>query len=166
MSDQRTQRALEAPVATPEGFISFPAEFRDAPTDLRQVIKIIHRPTVRQGAVGLEFSTDSMVVDFSEVNADKFNFDALAMDCDIVKQVASEHPEELRQLLREMQRGTPEGIKQALRITERIGLTEGAAVKAGGGFFFLIIIAVVAIGASGCGGAMKEKASSATTTPK
>jgi hypothetical protein len=107
-----------------------------------------------------------MVVDFSEVNADKFNFDALAMDCDIVKQVASEHPEELRQLLREMQRGTPEGIKQALRITERIGLTEGAAVKAGGGFFFLIIIAVVAIGASGCGGAMKEKASSATTTPK
>ena len=73
MSDQRTRRALEAPVSTPEGFISFPAEFRDAPADLRQVIKIIHRPTVKQGAVGLEFSTDAMVVDFSEVNADRFN---------------------------------------------------------------------------------------------
>jgi hypothetical protein len=155
-----------APVATPDGFISFPAAFIDAPPDLRNVLKLIHRPTVSDGAVGLEFATDTLVVDLSSVDADLFNPDAVAVDCDLIKEIALEHAAELRQLIKEMKNGTSEGVHRALEITERIGLTEGAAVKAGGGFFFLIIVIGLGLGAAGCGGALKEKASSAGTFPK
>jgi hypothetical protein len=167
MNDQPTQTATNtAPIATSDGFISFPAAFLDAPPDLRNVLKIIHRPTVRDGAVGLEFATDAMVVDLSSVDADLFNANAVAVDCDLIKRLALEYPAELRQLIKEMQRGTSEGVHRALEITERIGLTESVAVKAGGGFFFLIVVIALGLGASGCGGAIRERASSASTTPK
>lgn len=167
MSDQQLQAVTKtAPTAIPGGFISFPAMFEDAPPDLRNVLKIIHRPTIRDGVVGLEFSTDAMVVDSGGVDADLFNAKAVAVDCDLIKRIVTDSPTELRQLIKEMQRGTSEGIQRALEITETIGLTESAAVKAGGGFFFIIVIIALGLGASGCGGALKEKASSASTTPK
>jgi hypothetical protein len=167
MSNQPTQATTNtAPIAVTGGFISFPAEFRDAPPDLRNVLKIIHRPAVRDGAVGLEFATDAMVVDSSNVDADLFNTDAVAVDCDLIKRMALEYPAELRQLVKEMQRGTSEGVHRALEITERIGLTESSAVKAGGGFFFLIVVIALGLGASGCGGALVKKAASASTFPK
>ena len=167
MTDQPFQAATKTvPAAIPGGFISFPAEFKDAPPDLRNVLRIIHRPAVRDGAVGLEFSTDAMVVDSSGVDADLFNADAVAVDCDLIKRIATESPAELQQLIKEMQRGTSEGIQRAVEITENIGLTESAAVKAGGGFFFIIVIIALGLGASGCGGALKDKASSASTTPR
>src|SRR5579864_2112093 len=140
MSYQPTEAATNtAPIAVTGGFISFPSEFRDAPPDLRNVLKIIHRPAVRDGAAGLEFATDAMVVDSSNVDVDLFNTDAVAVDCDLIKRMAIEHPAELRQLIKEMQRGTSESVHRALKITEMIGLTESSAVKAGGGFFFLIV---------------------------
>jgi hypothetical protein len=167
MSNQPTRAATNtAPIAVTGGFISFPAEFRDAPPDLRNVLKIIHRPAVRDGAVGLEFATDAMVVDSSNVDADLFNTHAVAIDCDLIKRMTLEYPDELRQLVKEMQRGTSEGVHRALEITKRIGLTESSAVKAGGGFFFLVIVIALGLGAAGCGGAVKEKVSSASTTPK
>ena len=166
MRDQPFHAATTAPAAIPGGFISFPAVFKDAPPDLRNVLRIIHRPVVKDGAIGLEFSTDAMVVDSSAVDANLFNADAVAVDCDLIKRIATESPAELQQLIKEMQRGTSDGIQRALEITEKIGLTESAAVKAGGGFFFIIVIIALGLGASGCGGALKEKASSASTTPK
>jgi len=164
-SDQPSKPAT-TPVAIPGGFISFPAAFPAAPPHLRDVVKIMHRPTVRDGAVGLEFSTDAVVVDASGVDVDLFNADAVAVDCDLIKRMALEFPAELRQLVEEMQRGTSEGVQRALKIAHRIGLTEQAAVEAGGGFFIILVIIGLGLGAAGCGAGFKEKASSASTTPK
>jgi hypothetical protein len=167
MGHQPIQSATNTPpVAIPGGFISFPAVFRDAPPDLRNILKIIHRPTVRDGAVGLEFATDAVAVDLSDVDASLFNTDAVAVDCDLIKRMALESPAELRQLIKEMQRGTSEGVHRALEITEKIGLTESAAIKAGGGFFFIIVVIALGLGASGCGGALGERGSKASTLPK
>jgi hypothetical protein len=141
------------------GFTSFPAVFVDAPRDLTDVIKMIHRPTVRDGTVGLDFATDAIVVDVSGVSADRINADAIAVDCDLSKRIALESPSELRSLVEEMQRGTPEGVQPALEIAHRIGLTEGAALSAGGGLLSIFVIIGLGLGAAGCGGALKGKAS-------
>jgi hypothetical protein len=164
MSDT-TYESSERSVVTPGGFVSFPEEFRAAPADLRNVVKVLHRPALRKNALGLEFSSDAVLLDFSEVEADSLNVDALIVDCELVARAARDNPEELRELLRQMQAGTDDGVQRALEITNRLGLTEDIALRQGGGFLFLVVLGVALL-AGGCGGALKQKASSASTTPK
>ena len=156
------------PVALPGGFISQPDVFSAAPQALQHVLKLLYRPTVREGVASLEFSTDAMVVDYSGVDAKALNPQTLSADCDFLKGIALKYPAQLQELVEAMQRGTSAGVERADEIATEIGLTEAGAVKAGGGFFFLVILAVAAVGAAGCGGALKQKATSpgATTTPK
>ena len=156
------------PVAIPGGFISQPDVFPDAPQALQHVLKMVYRPTVREGVAALEFSTDAIIVDYSVVDAKALDPQTLSADCDFLKAIALKYPAQLRQLLEEMQRGTTAGIERADKIATEIGLTEGGAVKSGGGLLFLVVLAVAAVGAAGCGGALKQKATSpaATTTPK
>lgn len=152
----------------PGGFISRPLAFTDARPDLQGLLKLLYRPTVVDGTVCLEFSTDAAVIDFSTVDVNAINIDKVVADCDHIKDVVETHGLRVRRLVKEMQRGTEKGVEEAMRIAKEIGLTEGDAVKAGGGLLFLVVIAVAALTGAGCGGALKEKATSpgASTTPK
>jgi hypothetical protein len=157
------------PSALPGGFISEPGAFRDAPAGLEHVIKLMYRPNVRtNGDVGLDFSTDALVVDLSAVDASRIDASKVAADCDFLKGIALAHERELRQIIVELQKGTAAGAARAESVARKIGATEADAVAAGGGFFFLVIIGIGLL-AGGCvGGGAKHKATSpaATTTPK
>ena len=167
-----TSKATEAPIALPGGFISLPGAFPDARPELRHLLKLWYRPTIREvedGSVvaGLEVSTDAMLVDFSGVTADSLDPKSIAADCDFVKGIVTKFPDA----------GTADAPGDAAR--------DAGGCRAGGEdrrrdrvhgergrqgrrrLFFLIVVVAVAAGA-GCGGALKQKATSpaATTTPK
>jgi len=155
------------PVSLPGGFISEPSAFSTAPPSLRHVIKLMYRPTVRNGDVALEFSTDAFVVDFGAVDVNDIDPSRMAVDCDLLKRITQTYPDQLRQLVSEMQQGTAEAVERAVEIASKIGLTEDASIKAGGGVAILLVAAAAALGGWACGGANRHKATSpaATTTP-
>lgn len=159
----------EVPSALPGGFISEPGALKAAPDGLKHVIKLMYRPNARSnGDVGLDVSTDAVVVDLSVVNAALLDAGKLAADCDFLKGVALAHERELRQVIAELQRGTAEGAAEAERITRRIGATEADAVAAGGGLIWFVVIGAGLLLGGCVGGGAKHKATSpaATTTPK
>jgi hypothetical protein len=166
VSNKPSDAEVLSPEVSPEGFIAFPEDFRNASPDLRNVVKIIHRPAVDGDTVVLKFYTDAMAVDFSEVDAERFNFEALAVDCDMVKRAAQESPEELRELIRQLQSGTSDGVRRSAEITERLGLTEAAAIKAGGGLSLIVVVAAVINIVKAVEGAQRQKSSSPTTARK
>jgi hypothetical protein len=129
----------------------------------------MYRPNARSnGDVGLDLSTDAVVVDLSVVDPAVFDASKLAADCDFLKNIARAHEPELRKIISALQQGTAAGASEAEETAIAIGATEADAVEAGGGLLFLVVIAIAVV-ASGCvGGGAKHKATSpaATTTPK
>jgi len=161
-----TDTSYETPdkaVLSPGGFVSFPQEFLAAPADLRNVVKVLHRPAVRGDALELEFSTDAVLLDFSGVEADTFDVEALIADCELVARAAHRHPDELRELVSLMQAGTDDGVQRALQITHRLGLTEEAATKAGGGLSLIVVVYAICNLVAASVGAKKNDAAPSKT---
>ena len=96
------------------------------------------------------FSTDKALIDLAAIDADALDVAKIGRDCDLVKEAARSDPAALKQMVAALQRGGSEGIEEAGRLAERLGITEDQAVKAGGGLLFLVAVAVVAVAASGC----------------
>jgi hypothetical protein len=158
-----TSQGPDQSVVLPGGFISEADAFADAPPHLRHVVKLMYRPTVLDdGSLSLEFSTDAVVLDYSDVNPDDLDSDTVTADCDLIKRIAGQHPEQIRKIFKEMQRGTREGMDAADRLATDIGLTEGEALKAGGGFIWVVGLLLLA----GCAHGNSNKPFKATTTPK
>lgn len=156
----------EQPIAVEGGFISVPQVFAKAQGDRRHVAKVWYRPAVdRDGSPVLELSTTAILLDLNDVEP-KMDLERLTTDCDLLQKVFTEHLEEIERMLVALQTGTPEGLAEATRIGEALGMTEDAAVDQGGGFICLAIGLGLLLLASACGGAMAEKPAKTSTHPK
>ena len=110
-----------------------------------------------------------MLVDFSGVTADSLDPKSIAADCDFVKGIVTKFPDQVRQMLQEMRRGSAEGVGAGgERIAAEIGFAGSRAV----GRRQLLLSDPSAesslLSRQAARGALKQKATSpaATTTPK
>jgi hypothetical protein len=168
VTDQRPKRQEVAAIAaTPGGFISQPAAFSGGPVELQNVLKLLYRPALRNEKIGLEFSTDAVLVDFSGLDPTFVSKEMLAADCDLLKRVASTSESSIQDIIRELQRGTPDGVERANRIVNDIGLTESNAAEAGGGLSLIVVVAAVVQTAQAASSAkQRPNPPSPSTTPK
>jgi hypothetical protein len=165
MSSVQTRTSIHSPGS----FVSIPSAFPGAHEGVRNVLKLGMTSRLTQDhteALQTVVATDVALLDFAAVVPEALEASKIIRDCDLLKEAITKHPTALTEIVRELQRGTAEGVKTANMIAEKASLTEKDSLKAGGGFLFLIIIGAALL-AGGCGGALKEKATSpgSTTTP-
>ena len=134
-------------------FIPIPSAFEIADKGLRNAIQFefkIRSNKESKNPLNLEsvFYTDRCLVDFSCVNPHSIHADKIAKDCDYIKQIVSEHPEELAKMIKELQNGE---IDRGYELAEKIGMTEDDCVRAGGGAIGLVIVLLAVIVLGGCG---------------
>jgi len=157
-------------IPSPGSFVSIPSAFPGADEGVKNVIKLGFTTSLSQDSeesIKVEVSTNVVLLDLGAVVPEALDSRKLIRDCDLLKQAITNHPNALAEIVRELQKGTAEGVERANKIAKEASLTEKAALSAGGGFLFLVVIGAALL-AGGCGGALREKATSpaATTTPK
>lgn len=134
-------------------FISVPSAFENVDKGLRDMIKLEFKTVFSEESsdpLKLEtvFSTDKILVDIGAVKPSAINPEKIIKDCELVKQVALNHPQQLRQFIEKFQ---DYDIDSAYDIVNEIGLTEEASIKAGGGLIFTLLAVIAIAGAvSGC----------------
>lgn len=133
-------------------FISVPSAFENVDKGLRDIIKLEFKTVFSEESsdpLKLEtvFSMDKILVDIGAMMPSAINPEKIIKDCELVKQVALNHPQQLRQFIEKFQNLD---IDKANDIVNEIGLTEEASIKAGGGLLGLIIVIVVAVACSDC----------------
>lgn len=158
---------LRPEIAALGSFVAIPDAFPDADPSVRNAVKV-ECTTIFSEEHRLQtvFSTDRVLIDLGAVDANGLDFKKLAVDCDLLKEIAVTHGDQLQACVRALQMGTPAGIQRAEEITKQIGLTEERFAKEGGGLFFLVVVAVAAVGASGCATLNSNKPFKQPTTPQ
>src|SRR5688572_5160963 len=150
-------------------FLAIPEAFPSADKAVRNALKLEFwtSPAKAPDTLQVEVSTNAALIDLGAVNPSALDAKKIIRDCEFVKQIATSHPRELKELLKALQSGTNAGVTKANEIAERIGFTEEEAIKAGGGLFFLVVVAAAALIGAGCSGANKQKVNSPaySTTP-
>lgn len=138
-------------------FVSVPSAFPLADEGLKNALKLGFETLFSEDSshpLNLEtrFYTDVILIDLGAVAPSALDPQKIINDCDLVKRVASTYPDQLRQLVTELQAGSVSGIERAEKIAKEIGLTEEASVKAGGGLLGLLIAGAIGLIAGGCAG--------------
>lgn len=95
--------AGDLPEVIEGGFMSSPEGFAAAPASVRHVLKYWNWPAIRDGQPCVEYSSTSMLVDYSNVDPQAIDTDAIVTDCDLLKRIASQSPQHLQQMLAELQ---------------------------------------------------------------
>lgn len=156
-------------ISSTGSFVAIPSAYPTAGAEISRALKFEFTfSRLASGRLQPEFSTNIALIDFGAVNARVIDARKIIADCDLLKKIASTYPEELKEMLTELQKGTSEAVERGLSVAKRIGLTEEAAISDGGGFLITLIVIGGGLLLAGCGGALKEKPTSpaATTTPK
>lgn len=165
----RTNKAskLRPEIEASGSFVAVPVAFPTADAGVQNAVKF-ECTTVFSEDYGLQtlFSTDRVLIDLGAVAPEGLDFKKLAVDCDLIKQIALEHGNDLRECLIALQTGESSEIQRADKIAKKIGLTEEYFTKAGGGFFFVIIAVGIALGAGGCATLNSNKGFKQPTTPQ
>ena len=158
---------LPTEVSALGSFVAVPDAFPGADSGVRNAVKFEFTTVFsEENRVQTLFSTDRVLIDLAAVAPSKLDFEKLAIDCDLIKDIVEKHPDELRECLIALQTGGSSGIQRAEEIAKKIGLTEDHFVQAGGGFFFVVIAVAVAVGAGGCATLNSNKPFKQSTTPK
>lgn len=158
---------LRSEISASGSFVAVPDAFPAADPGVRNAVKFEFTTVFSdEHRVQTLISADRVLIDLGAAAPSKLNFEKLAVDCDLIKEIAGKYPDELRECLIALQTGGSSGIQKADDIAKKIGLTEDNFAKSGGGFFFLVIVAAVALGAGGCATVNSNKPFKAPTTPK
>lgn len=135
-------------------FVSVPFAFKGADEGLRNVVKMEFK-TIFSKLKKIEtvFSTDWILLDIGAVIPSALNPKKIARDCEVVRQIALDHPELLRRLVEAFQPGAPNNpsdLDKTYNIVKKMGLTEEELSSTGGGLVgLLIVLALVAL-STGC----------------
>lgn len=149
--------------------VSVPSAYPTADKGVIQALKLEF--TVGRsdsGELRPEYSTNVALIDFDAIDANSFDAEKIIADCDLLKGIATNYPEELKSIISGLKEGTQEAVDRGLQLANRIGLKEENEISNGGGFLFTVIVIGGGLLLAGCGGANREKVTSpaATTTPK
>ena len=133
-------------------FISVPSAFENVDKRISDIIKLEFKTVFSEESsdpLKLEtvFSTDKILVDIGAVVPSAINPEKIIKDCELIKQVALNHPQQLRQFIEKFQNLD---LDEAYNIVNEIGLTEEASIKAGGGMIVFIAIMLTALACGGC----------------
>ena len=141
-------------VSTPGQFIATPKAFGTASEGVKNFAKIqfvsdsVGKPgkslTVESG-----FLTDRLLLDFKALDTSGIDPKIIANDCDFLKKIVKKHPEILREMAEALS-SSPDGFKKASKISQKIGLTETAAIASGGGLLWLLAAAALVIMVGSC----------------
>lgn len=135
-------------------FASVPSVFDDVEDDVKHSVKIEFSTEFREDALDssnrfrsaplqLEtvFSTDWLLVDMGAANPSAIDTQKIARDCELLREIALNHPEEIQKIVGAFQPDSPlSAIGEAFEIAKEIGLTEEAALKNGGGFIHVVLL--------------------------
>ena len=133
-------------------FVSIPGAFTSTDEGLRRAIKFEFQTEFREKSddpLNLHevFFTDRFLVDLNAVELGAINPDKIIKDCDFVKNIATNHPEELREIVGALKKAD---IKKGEKIIKEIGFTEEDSIRSSGGLIGLAILLVAVVALSGC----------------
>jgi hypothetical protein len=138
-------------------FASIADAFPALDEGLKHVIKLefAARPSdpTKSPQPNVDFATDRLLLDLGAIDPTRFDPNIIVRDCEIVRQVALEHPEMLHRLVSFFQSGLVRDVKTILQMQadlETIGLTEDAALRAGGGLIWVVVAVGAALLVGGC----------------
>ena len=158
---------LRSELSAAGSFVAIPDAFTTADKSVRNAVKFECRTVFsEEHRLQTLFATDRVLIDFASVDPSTLDFRKLAADCDLLKEIALKHADDVKECLTSLQKGGVEDVQHAEKIAGKIGLNEEHFVKGGGGLFFLVIVAAVALGAGGCGTLNSNKPFKQPTTPK
>lgn len=151
-----TSSAQKTCLSVAGSFVSIPSAMDGVEPGLKSAFKMQFRTIYSEEStnpLGLEtvFAPDRMLIDLQAVDPKAIDPRKLIRDCDLLKNLVQEHPEQLRRLVQAFQpanEGARVDWSAAAKIAEEIGFTEKHFQKAGGGFLPLLVIAVAALCAS------------------
>lgn len=134
-------------------FVSFPSVFKNIPEGLEHVLKLELRTVFSEEndpKIDTTFSKDWVLLDVGAAVPSTLDFKTIARDCDLLKDRALNHPDQLRQIVEAFQpNASLRDLERAFKIVQELGLTEEASIQAGGGLAGLLLV-VGALLLSGC----------------
>lgn len=147
--------SLRTAITASGSFISLPEAFEGADAAVKLAPKVEFRTSRfpdSSNPLKMEhvMFPHSLLVDLEAVDASSLDIKKLIRDCDLVKDAAEKHPEDLKAILASFAEDAPhEKMLEAAKIAEKIGLAEHVAAKKGAGLLWLVVI-VAAVALSGC----------------
>ena len=167
MEKRSGKKVLRESVPAAGSFVSMPDAFPEADNEIRNAPKM-EFTTEYSSANRIQsyFSTDKLLVDLAAVDSAQINFDKMAADCDLIKDVIARFPVEIQQCLVELQSGEAASIRKVDELLNKIGLTEKRFADNGGGLLWLLLPVVIGALGSGCTGANSNKPYKKPTSPK
>ena len=143
MSIEKRASTPRSHVSTSGTFAAVPQAFEGADGSLAYAFKAEFAavPAARDTSrTVLVTPFDRALLDFGAVNLDDIDTAKIVRDCELLKKVAQDNPEELRQIIAALRTGAGDDEQAAaLATVKRLGLTEDAATRAGGGLLGLIL---------------------------
>jgi hypothetical protein len=136
-------------------FVSVPSAFKNVPEGLEHVLKMEFRTVFSEENIlgDTTYSPDWVLVDVGAAVPDSLDFKRIARDCDLLKDIALNYPDQLRQLIKAFQpNASLRERESAFKIAQEIGLTEEASIQAGGGLLGLLVLVGGALLLAGCEG--------------
>lgn len=145
-------------VSTHGTFRSVPGAFAGARRGLQNAVKLEFRTLLETDRMRhlrprTVFLPQWLMVDVGAVDLRAVSLRQIVHDCDLLKRVALERPDDLRRLIGVFQprvRQTKKSLAAAARLAESLCLTEYESRKSGGGIIVVLIAVAAAVLASGC----------------
>lgn len=144
-------------ISSTGSFISLPEAFEGADENVIYAPKIEIRTQKFDDSkhpLGFEhvMYPHNLLIDFEALNAKALDINKLIKDCELIKETAEKHPEELKFILGSFAQDAPhEEMLKADELVKKLGLSEEVVTKKGGGLLWLLVIAA-ALAMSSCKG--------------
>lgn len=143
MSIEKRASTPRSHVSTSGTFAAVPQAFEGADGSLAYALKPEFAAVPAPGDTSrtvLVTPFDRALLDFGAVNLDDIDTAKIVRDCELLKKVAQNNPQELRQIIAALRTGAGDDEQAAaLATVQRLGLTEAAAAQAGGGLLGLLL---------------------------